>query len=162
MRIPIWLLSPTNWPSIEEIALMAEPVGYRVRLRVRLTKALNTEDASRVISLGGREVTIVSQTPDQRLSEALWIIFRGQGFSSEAEAREFGEQLRTITEFAGLCSRLGIDVGLDQPTAWFSEEFARSAGLIQPHERLTPNVHGQRWPGKFGQVDKWKICLRAA
>ena len=64
---------------------MAEPVGYRVRLRVRLTKALNTEDASRVISLGGREVTIVSQTPDQRLSEALWIIFRGQGFSSEAE-----------------------------------------------------------------------------
>ena len=21
---------------------------------------------------------------------------------------------------------------------------------------------GQRWPAKFGQVDKWKLCLRAA
>jgi hypothetical protein len=20
----------------------------------------------------------------------------------------------------------------------------------------------ERWPGKFGQLDKWKICLRAA
>ena len=121
---------------------MAKPVESRVRLRVRLAKALHTADVSRVMNLAGREVAIISQIPDQPLSEALWIILRAQGFSSEEEARDFGEQLRTITEFAGLCSRLGIDVGLDQPTAWVNEEFARSLGLIQPHERVLPNVHG--------------------
>ncbi len=121
---------------------MTEPAGYQVRLRVRLAKTLHTADVSRVTSLAGREVTIVSQTPDQPLSEALWIILRARGFSSEEEAHDFGEQLRTITEFGGLCSRLGIDVGLDQPTAWMNEEYARSVGLLQPDERLLPNIHG--------------------
>jgi hypothetical protein len=94
------------------------------------------------MNLSGREVTIVSQTPNQPLSEAQWIILGARGFLGEEEARGFGEQLRTITEFAGLCSRLGIDVGLNKPTGWVNEEFARSHGFIQSHERLLPNVHG--------------------
>ena len=121
---------------------MVEAVGYRGRLQVRLGKALHTEDVSRVMKLAGRDVVIVSQAPNQPLSEALWIVFDARGFSLEEEALDFGKRLRTIIEFAGICSRLGIDVGLDRPTAWMSEEFARSAGLIQPHERLLPNIHG--------------------
>ncbi|MGA8550617.1 MAG: hypothetical protein WB678_10295 [Stellaceae bacterium] len=121
---------------------MIEPIQYRVRLRVRIAKALNTEDRSRTINISGREVTVVSQKPNQPLSETVWIIFQAAGFSTEKEARCFGEQLRTITEIAGLCSRLGIDVGQDQPTGWVSEEFARSLGLIKPHEKVFPNIHG--------------------
>jgi hypothetical protein len=104
--------------------------------------ALNTADVSRVMNLAGREVTVVSQMPDEPLSEALWIVLRARGFSSEEEARYFGEQLRTITEFAGLCTRSGIDVGLDRPTTSMNEDYARSIGFIQPHQRLLPNVHG--------------------
>jgi len=50
---------------------MVEPVGYRVRLRVRIAKALNTEDASQTINVAGREVQVRSQKPNQRLSEAV-------------------------------------------------------------------------------------------
>ena len=85
---------------------------------------------------------MVSQKPNQPLSEATWIVFQTAGFSTEEEARRFGEQLRKIAEFAGLCPRLGIDVGKDEPTGWVSEEFVRFRGLIQPHERILPNIHG--------------------
>ena len=121
---------------------MVEPVGFRVRLRVRLSKALNAPEITRTVSIAGREVTVESQKRNQPLSEAIWIVLLASGFSSEEEAWSFGERLRAITEVAGLCARLGVDVGQDQPTSWMNEEFARSTGLIQPHERIFPNVHG--------------------
>jgi hypothetical protein len=103
---------------------MNDPSGYRVRLRVRLAKSLNSTDVSRVVNLAGREVAITSETKDQPLSDTSWM------------------ELRALTELAGVCSRLGIDVGQDKPTRWLNEEFARSMGLLQPHERLRPNIHG--------------------
>jgi hypothetical protein len=120
---------------------MVERGCYRVRLRVRITKALNTEDVSRTIDIAGREVTVVSQKPGQPLLEATWIIFQAGGFLNEEEARKSGEQLRTVAEIAALCSRLGLDVGRDNVTSWMSEDYARLRGL-QPHERIFPNVHG--------------------
>ena len=95
-----------------------------------------------MVNLAGREVTIASQVKGQPLSDTLWIVLGARGFSTEEEANDFGTQLRAITELAGLCSRLGIDVGQDKATGWMREEFARSLGLIGPHERLQPNVHG--------------------
>jgi len=65
-----------------------------------------------------------------------------RGFATEADARDFGEQLRLMVGIAGLCSRLGVDVGEDRPSGWVSEDFARSIGLVKPHERMVPNVHG--------------------
>jgi hypothetical protein len=115
---------------------------HRVRLRVRLAKALDTSDVMLSQTVAGREVTIASQALNQPLSEALWIILSARGFLSEEEARSFGEQLCTITELAGLCSRLGIDLGVGKPTMWMSEDLARSVGLILPHQSLLPNVHG--------------------
>lgn len=121
---------------------MKAGVSYRLRLRVRLAKALNTPDISRTFEISGREVTIVSQQRDEPLSEAYWIVLKARGFRSEEEARVFGEQLRTMISLAGVCCRLGIDVGQDQQTGWVSEDFAKSAGLIQSHERIMPTVHG--------------------
>jgi hypothetical protein len=121
---------------------MVEPAGCRVRLRVRITKALNTEDISRTINIAGREVQVCSQKRNQPLSEAVWIVFLAGGFSTEEEARDFGKRLITITEVAGLCSGLGVDVGQDKPTSWVSEEFARAVHGLQPHEEIFPNVHG--------------------
>ena len=69
-------------------------------------------------------------------------MLQARGFASEEEASDFGSQLCAITELAGICTRLGIDVGVGQPTGGMSEEFARRIGLLRPHERLHPNVHG--------------------
>jgi hypothetical protein len=121
---------------------MTDPAGYRVRLRVWLARPLNSVDVSRVVSLGRRQVTIVSQEKGQQLAEAKWIVLEARGFATEEEANDFGTQLRTITELAGACCRLGIDVGGRRPALWMKEEFARSLGLIGPHERMYPNVHG--------------------
>jgi hypothetical protein len=121
---------------------MTDPAGYRVRLRVWLAKSLNAQDVSRLVNLAGREVTIVSQESGQLLADANWIVLQARGFANEEEANHFGTQLRTITELAGVCCRLGVNVGQGRPSLWMNEEFARSTGLIQPHERLHPNVHG--------------------
>ncbi len=64
-----------------------------------------------------------------------------RGFATETEARNFGEQLRLILEVAAVCSRLGVDVGQDKPSSWMNEGFARAKGLLQPHERIGPNIH---------------------
>jgi hypothetical protein len=122
---------------------MTDPSGYWARLRVRLAMSLNSADISRVVNLAGRKVTIVSQENDQKLADAKWVVLKARGFASEEEANEFGTQLRLIIELAGVCCRLGIDAGAENgPALTMNEAFARSLGLIEPHERLYPNVHG--------------------
>jgi hypothetical protein len=90
----------------------------------------------------GREVTIKSQKKDQPLSESTWIVLGARNFATEFDAREFGTRLRSIFELAALCTRLGTDTGQDRASADVNEMFARSHGLVQPHERIMPNVHG--------------------
>lgn len=121
---------------------MAEPRGFRLRYRVRIGRALTTDDVSRTITVAGRAVSITSQQKDQPLSETKWVILSARGFDVENEAYAFGEQLGIMMEIAALCSRLGVDVGQNKPTGWVSEEFARSSGRIRAHERIAPNVHG--------------------
>jgi hypothetical protein len=122
---------------------MIDPSGYRVRLRVRLAMPLNSTDISRVVNLVGREVTIVSEENDQKLADSKWVVLKARGFASEEEASEFGAQLRLIIELAGACCRLGVDAGgPNSPAFSMNEAFARSLGLIKPHETLYPNVHG--------------------
>jgi hypothetical protein len=87
-------------------------------------------------------VTIKSHKKGEPLREAKWLVLNASGFETEGAAQEFGEQLRQIVEIVALCVRLGVDVGQDRPTGWINEEWARSIGMIEPHERLMPNVHG--------------------
>ena len=121
---------------------MAGAGGYRVRLRVRLTKPLNTEDASRTVIVAGRDVVVASQEKGQPLNKSQWIVLVARGFLTEDEAQRFGNQLRAIVELVGLCARIGADVGQDKPTGFVNEDWARSMGLVQPDERVAPNIHG--------------------
>lgn len=121
---------------------MADTVGYRVRLRVRLAKPLNTDDVSRTVVVDGRDVVVTSQEKDQPLKQNQWIVLAARGFFTEEQAKSFGNELRAVVELAGLCARIGADVGSDKPTTMMSEDFARSIGLIQADERIAPNIHG--------------------
>ena len=121
---------------------MAGTVGYRVRLRVRLAKALNTEDASRTVVVAGRDVVVASQEKGQPLNKSQWVVLVARGFLTEDGAQRFGNQLRAIVELAGLCARIGADVGQDKPTSLINEDWARSMGMVQPDERVAPNIHG--------------------
>jgi hypothetical protein len=69
-------------------------------------------------------------------------VLAARGFSTEDEAQSFGNQLRAIVELAGLCARIGADVGQDKPTSLINEDWARSMGMVQPDERVAPNIHG--------------------
>lgn len=115
---------------------------FRVRLRIRLAKALNSTNTCEILIVSGREVKLKAEEKDAPLSEATWVQLLSSGFQTEAEARAFGEVLRKKVEIASFASRLGADVGIDETTTWCSEEWALSLGLIQPGERLLPNIHG--------------------
>ena len=121
---------------------MADKLGYKVRLRVRLAKVLNTENSSRTVVVAGREVVVSAQEKNQPLKDSRWIVLTVRGFMTEEEAHSFGDRLRGIVELAGLCARIGMDVGRDKPTTQMNEEWARSIGLIQQDERTVPNIHG--------------------
>jgi hypothetical protein len=121
---------------------MTNSERFRVRLRVRIGKALTTDELSLSTTVRGREVSIKSQRKDQPLSEATWIVLGARDFTTEFEGHEFGTQLRSIFKLAALCTRLGTDAGQDKASTHVNEEFARSLGLVQPHERIMPNIHG--------------------
>jgi hypothetical protein len=122
--------------------MMAEPIGFKVRLRIRMGKPFTTDEKALSVKVGGRQVTIRSQNLDEPLRETRWVVLGARGFTTEDEARAFGEELRVISQVAALSCRLGTDTGQDRPTGMVNEQFARSCGWIQPHERIMPNVHG--------------------
>lgn len=121
---------------------MADQVGYRVRLRVRIAKAFTTEASSLDAEIAGKSVSIISQNKGEPLSNAKWIILSARAFSTEEAAKRFGTHLSSMVQLAALASRLGVDVGENKPTSWVNENFARSMGLIKEHERISPNIHG--------------------
>jgi hypothetical protein len=134
--------APTSERYAEGDSAMADTSGFRIRLRVRVAKGLTTEATSLHFMLANKDVTISSQTKEEPLSKAKWIVLNARGFSTDEAARQFGTRLRSILQLAALSSRLGVDAGEDNPTAWVNEEFARSTGLLKEHERIAPNVHG--------------------
>lgn len=120
---------------------MKETIGFRLRLQVRLG-TLSTDEVCLTTHLDGREVTIKSREDGQPISKAKWIVLEARGFATESEARVFGEQLRANVQLASICSRLGADTGLDKVLSQINEEIWRSKGLLAPHQRLGPDVHG--------------------
>ena len=122
-------------------ARMNEPIGFRLRFCVRIGKALTTDQVCLSTLLAGREVTIKSRD-NQPLSKTKWIVLEACGFANETKALDFGEQLRTIIQIAALCSHLGADAGLDKTLSYINEDYLRSTGVLKPHQRLGPDVHG--------------------
>ncbi len=121
---------------------MAEMTKYRLWLKFRVAKSLDTEGSALTASIAGRTVTIESENPGEPLSKTSWLVMTCRGFHTEAKAREFGEELRRATYLAGLCNRLGVDAcdpGEDRTVSWLNPEVFRS---FAPDKRLAPDVHG--------------------
>jgi hypothetical protein len=121
---------------------MADPKGFRIRLRVRIAKGFTTEATSLNVVVANKDVTITCQDRAEPLNKAKWMVLNARDFATEETAQKFGNRLRSILQLAALSTRLGVDVGENKPTGWVSEDFARSIGLIKEHERIAPNVHG--------------------
>ena len=119
-----------------------ESGGFCIRLRVRIEKALNTDQSCLTTCLDGREVTIKPFKDSQSLSKVNCIVLAARGFATELEARAFGEQLRKILQLAALCSRFGVDTGEDNELGWINENSVRSSGALPPHVRFGMDVHG--------------------
>lgn len=90
---------------------------WRIRLRFRTGKALNTDDTERWLEIASRPVRLSSLKDGQPLKEARWLVMGATGLRSEPEAREFGEHLKLAMAFSSLCCRLGVDLGHDLPTS---------------------------------------------
>lgn len=116
--------------------------GFRMLLQMRIGKTLRTDQMSLTTRVAGRGVMIRSSKQDQPISETKWIILEARGFATETEAREFGKQLQINVQIAALCSYLGADAGQDEILGWVNEDFDRSKGLLAPHQRYAPEIHG--------------------
>ena len=66
---------------------------------------------------------------------------QARGFSSQAEASEFGERLRLLVLVAGLCAHLGLDPGRDETLGQFTKAGLRVMGF-DPDLRAAPEIHG--------------------
>ena len=119
-----------------------ESGGFRIRLRVRIQNALNTDQSCLTTCIDGREVTIKSFKDSQLLSKANCVVLAARGFATEPEARAFGKQLRTNLQLAALCSRFGVDTGEDNELGWINENLLRSSGALSPHVLFRMDVHG--------------------
>ena len=124
---------------------MEKKIRYRLRLKLRVAKALATEESALMASVAGREVTIKSEKQSQPLSEASWLLIGCRGFDAEDDARDFGERLRRAVHLAGLCARVGVDAGdpgEDRTVSWVNPEVVRGSGALDPETRFGPDVHG--------------------
>ena len=119
-----------------------EKTKYRLWLKLRIGKSLDTEDDALTVSIAGRTVTIESEKRGESLSKTSWLVMSCRGFETEAKARKFGEELRRATHLTGLCNRLGVDAGdpgEDRTMFWLNPEIVRN---VNPDIRLVPDVHG--------------------
>ncbi len=124
---------------------MEKKIPYRLWLKLRVGKALATEEVALTVSLAGREVAIKSERPSQPLSEASWLLAECGGFKTEEDARTFGEELRRAVHLAGLCANVGVDAadpGQDRTVSWVNPEVLRRSGTLDPDTRIGPDIHG--------------------
>ena len=103
---------------------------------------MGTEESALTASIANRTVTIESEDRGKPLSKAHWLVMTCGGFETEAQAREFEEELQRATHLAGLCNRVGVDAGdpgEDRTMTWINPE---ALPRVNPDQRLAPDVHG--------------------
>ena len=116
--------------------------GFRLLLRVRIGKKLNTERESLLVKFDNRQVTIKPDPSNHTLNETTWIVLEASGFPTKEEAQDCSSRLRNAVYVAPICSRLGADPGQGETRSWFNEELLRSQGVLPTHIRLVPDRHG--------------------
>ena len=116
--------------------------GFRLLLKVRIGKKLNTERESLLVKFDNHLVTIRPDPSNHPLNETTWIVLEASGFPTREEARDCGSRLRNAVYVAAICSRLGADPGQGETRSWFNEKLLRSQGVLPSHIRLAPDRHG--------------------
>ena len=92
---------------------MIDGNGFRLILRVRIGRKLNTEQECLDVEFGNHQVTIRSEKNNQALNESTRLVLSARGFPTEDEAHDFGAKLRDAVSVGALCSRLGADPDTD-------------------------------------------------
>ena len=123
-----------------------ERVKFRLWLKFRTGKPLNSEETTLTATVAGRQVVIKSERSEQPLSKTSWLNIGSRGFETEEMARKFGEALRRAVHLAGLCTRVGTDAGDpgdDRSKSWVNPEaIFPDIRREQPEVRFGSDVHG--------------------
>lgn len=85
-----------------ELLSNLDPRAYRARLRFRIQKKLNIDDAKRTLAIAGRDVVLSGPEDSKPIKECEWLVLNTRGFSSEGEARDFGHKLRVALEVSSV------------------------------------------------------------
>lgn len=120
---------------------MSNPETFRARFRFRLQKKLNIESKEYRFRVGSYEIVLSPQLPDVNICDSEWLVMNTRGFQSEDQARLFAERLKTACEVSSIATRLGVDSGVNLPTAGFGESVKKRA-LEQTGIKVRDNVHG--------------------
>ena len=113
--------------------------SYAFRLRFRSAKGLSSTEEFISFKTGGVLLTI-RREGDAPLQEAGWFLIRGGGFSSEDEARAYGEKLVTALQLSSLRRLWGVDVGEGKPTSALGKSIVDSLAADGHFARA--NIHG--------------------
>lgn len=90
---------------------------YRVRFRFRLQKQLHLDQKEFRFQIQGHEVVLSPQATDLNISDSNWLVMNVRGFETDEAAKTFGRKLKSTCELSSVTSRLGLDSGIDLPTA---------------------------------------------
>lgn len=96
---------------------MVDSRGFRLMLEARTGMPFNREETSLAASFAGRPVTISSYMGEP-LRDTNRVVFGARGFTTEKEAREYGEKLRATVQIAGLCTLLGVAARPGEDLGW--------------------------------------------
>lgn len=120
---------------------MSIPKNYRVRFRFRLQKKLNIEEVEYKLKINSQEVVLSPPLPDINISDSDWLVMNARGFTNYEDAMEFARKLRLVCEISSVCSRLGVDSGIDIATSGLGE-LIRNQFMEQHGIDMRNNVHG--------------------
>lgn len=120
---------------------MNNPETFRVRFRFRLQKKLNIESVDYKFNVGAYEIVLSPQLSDVKICDSEWLVMNARGFESEGQAKTFAEKLKTACEVSSIATRLGVDSGVDRPTAAVGE-LVKKQTLGETGIKIRDNVHG--------------------
>src|ERR1019366_706273 len=100
---------------------MDEGQTWRVRVRFRLGSKLTIAETKREIVIAGRTATLSSSQADIPISESDWLVINALGFQTEEAGRKFGHQIKSALDVSAVATKIGVDTGLDLPTAMFGK-----------------------------------------
>ncbi len=120
---------------------MSDPETFRARFRFRLQKKLNIDSKEYRFSVGANEIVLSPPLPDVNICDSEWLVMNARGFETEGQAKLFAERLKIACEVSSIATRLGVDSGVNLPTAGIGE-LVRKQALEQSGIMIRNNIHG--------------------